>query len=88
MSEPYVAKLITMYEGELQKVIECQDPVLSLASSLIASNIGMLRQAYHRCDFEQQLYCVNRIARTLGEVRRTMEEKDAAKRVPDPSISD
>ena len=77
MSEAYVTQLIDLYEKSIQRIIEYQNPEFSLAISLLNTHLEMLKQARNRCDFERQLYCVNRISRTLGEIEGKMSCSDS-----------
>jgi len=76
MTESYVTQLITLYETELKRFIEVQDPDIVGALSLIELQLGTLRQARDRCKFDDQLYAVNRIARLLGGVAEHLKEKE------------
>jgi hypothetical protein len=78
MTESYVTQLINLYEIELKKLIEMQNPEIANALSLVALQIGHLEQARDKCKFDDQLYAVNRIARMLGEIAGHLEEKEKA----------
>ena len=67
-TEPYVLKLIATYERQAEHFLTLQNPEYSLAISLIKMHVGSLRQAYGKCDVEQQIYCVNRVSRIIGEI--------------------
>lgn len=76
----YVTQLIDLYEREINELIETQDPFYSFAISTLSTHLSGLKQARLRCMTEDQLYCVNRIARILGEIKGY---KDAKEREPE-----
>lgn len=76
MTESYVTQLIGLYEAEVKRLIEIQDPNIASALSLASLQIGNLRRARDACRFDDQLYSVNRIARMLGEIAGHLEEKE------------
>ena len=79
----YVLQLISSYEKEAERFLTLQNSNYSYSITLIKMHLGTLRQAYGRCDIEQQLYCVNRISRIIGEIdgseyaKKKMEEERA-----------
>lgn len=75
MTESYVTQLISLYETQVKKLIEEQNPVIANALGMASMHIGSLKQARDRCDFENQLYYVNRISRILGEIEGNAEAK-------------
>jgi hypothetical protein len=74
--EPYVLQLIALYERQVAHFLTLQNPENVLPLGLVSTHLANLRQAYNRCDHEQQLYCVNRAARILGEIEGNEHAKE------------
>jgi len=68
MTESYVSKLIDLYTTQVTQLTEEQEPEIAGALVMVSAHIEGLKQARNRCNFENQLYYVNRISRILGEI--------------------
>ena len=79
MANSYVTQLIDLYEVQIKKHIERQDPEIADALAMAALHLNHLQQARDRCDFDNQLYYVNRISRILGEVDGYVAAKERSK---------
>ena len=66
MAKAYVTQLMELFETKIAMVIEWQNPDYADRLALMQLQLGQLAQARDKCDFETQLYCVNRLA-TLME---------------------
>jgi hypothetical protein len=81
MAKAYVTQLMELFETKIAMVIEWQNPDYADRLALMQLQLGQLAQARDKCDFETQLYCVNRLATLMGqiegmEIAREKEKKD------------
>jgi hypothetical protein len=76
MANSYITQLIELYEVQVKKHIERQNPDISDALAMASLHLNHLQQARDRCDFDNQLYYVNRISRILGEVDGYLAAKE------------
>lgn len=77
----YVTQLLEQYEQKIENAIEWQNPDYASHLSLMKMQLAQLAQARDKCDFETQLYCVNRLASLMGQIEgaemmRKKEKKD------------
>lgn len=82
MTENYVVSLIALFEKQIEALRNLQDSDLVLSLNLADMHLAGLKQARNKCDFENQLYCVNRLARILGEIegRQNARQEAAAEK--------
>jgi len=76
MADSYVTQLIDLYEVQIKKHIERQNPEIVDALAMASLHLNHLQQARDRCDFDNQLYYINRISRILGEVDGYLAAKE------------
>lgn len=83
MAQSYVTQLLEQYEKKIAIAIEWQNPDYASSLSLMKMQLAQLAQARDKCDFENQLYCVNRLATLMGQIEGAeMVRKKEAKSVP------
>lgn len=83
MGKSYVTQLLEQYEKKIATIIEWQNPDYAQNVALMQLQLSQLAQARDKCDFDNQLYHVNRLATLMGQIEGAeMVRKKEEKSVP------